>query len=608
MVLRVSVVISLIALLALAGLQYQWIGQIAEAERHRLERSVAESAEEFAEDFSNEVRSLTLMLEPRPQFPSDPDSIAMRYREWAATSSYPTLLKNLYLAQPAAPLLQLDRARGVFEPGTWPSHLSRITDVISWQGGPPLELDADIDVILIPMVRRGPGPMRGRGFRGPGGPPGLPPPGLPPGFQPGELRGGPPPRPPEEDRWLVAELNHEVITTQILPALVERRFPNYENQDYRVAVVARRPSDGHRTVFTSGDPWSEKDLSSPDFHLDLLAPPNPRRGPVVGPPPLEPPVGPPRGGPRGDREFRGGGDRRGSFATFVGQGWRLLVKHREGSVALAAMQFRRRNLALSFGVLVVLGIGTVAMVVSGYRARRLGQVQMEFAAGVSHELRTPLAVIQSAAHNLGSGVVQNREDIEEYAAIVQTEARRLTEMVDQVMTYTETQSGRRRYDVVPVNPVDVAERAIQNMSTVLTEGTASVEKRFQPDLPLVMADAAALTRCLQNLLSNAVKYGRSNYSAEIVLEAQFVPVQGSAGNVELSVIDRGLGVPEADVRHLFEAFYRGSNASTNTPGNGLGLHLVERIMAAQDGAVTYSRTEEGGARFTLTLPAVPRIS
>jgi signal transduction histidine kinase len=599
MVLRVSVVISLIALLALAGLQYQWIGQIAEAERHRLERSVAESAEEFAEDFSNEVRSLTLMLEPRPQFPSDPESIAMRYREWAATSAYPTLLKNLYLAQSGSPLLQLDRAKASFEPGTWPPQLSRITDAISWQGGPPLELEPDVDVILIPLDRRGPGPMRGRGFRGPGGPPG-PPPGV-------EVSR----RVPEQDRWLVAELHHEVLTTQILPALVVRRFPNYENQDYRVAVVARRPSDGRRTVFTSGERWSQQDLASPDFQLDLLAPPNPRRDPGgAGPSPgfASGPAGNNGGGSRGDRGFRGGGDRRGPFGTFVGQGWRLLVKHREGSVELAAMQFRRRNLAISFGVLVVLGIGTVAMVVSGQRARRLGQVQMEFAAGVSHELRTPLAVIQSAAHNLATGVVQNREDIEEYAAIVQTEARRLTEMVDQVMTYTETQSGRKRYDVVPVNIAEIAEKAIQNMSTILREGSASVEKRFEPALPLAMADAAALTRCLQNLLSNAVKYGRTNYSAEITLEARFVPVPGSSGHVEVTVMDRGLGVPETDVRHLFEAFYRGSNATTNTPGNGLGLHLVQRIMAAQNGAVSYSRPEAGGASFTLTLPAVPRTA
>jgi signal transduction histidine kinase len=601
MVLRMSVIVSLIALLVLAGLQYQWIGQIAEAERQRLQRNVIESAEEFAEDFSNEVRGLTLMLEPSPQFPSDPDSIGMRYREWAVTSPYPSLLKNLYFVHPESGVLQLDRAKGVFESGSLPSYLSRVPELISWRGGPPLEFAADVDVMLIPLDRRPGGPMRGRGFRGPGGPPGLPP--------PEPSRGGAPPREIDNQRWLVAELNHEVITTQILPALVDRRFPNYENQDYRVAVVTRRPSEPRRTVFTSGGVWSDEDFSTPDFHIDLLGPPGPRRL-VMGGIPQDPSAGPPpgdRGQRGGERGFRGGGEGRGPFSTFVGQGWRLLVKHRTGSVEVAAMQFRKRNLVLSFGVLVVLGIGTFAMVVSGSRARRLGKLQMEFAAGVSHELRTPLAVIQSAAHNLGAGVVKDREDIEEYAAIVQTEARRLSEMVEQVMIYTETQSGRRRYEVAPVDVSEVADKAIQNMSTVLREGTATVAKHFQPGLPPVMADASALARCLQNLLSNAVKYGRSNYSAEIEVEARFVAVPGSPGRVALSVIDRGLGVPESDVKHLFEAFYRGSNATTNTPGNGLGLHLVQRIMAAQNGDVTYVRTQEGGARFTLILPAVAQV-
>ena len=61
------------------------------------------------------------------------------------------------------------------------------------------------------------------------------------------------------------------------------------------------------------------------------------------------------------------------------------------------------------------------------------------------------------------------------------------------------------------------------------------------------------------------------------------------GKVQLTVIDHGTGVPERDVKNLFEAFHRGSNASTNTPGNGLGLHLVDRIMKAQNGSVTYER-------------------
>ena len=289
--------------------------------------------------------------------------------------------------------------------------------------------------------------------------------------------------------------------------------------------------------------------------------------------------------------------------TMVGRNWRLLVKHRAGSVQTAVTEFRARNLAISFGVLVVLGISAVAIVISSGRARRLGKLQMEFAAGISHELRTPLAVIQSAAHNLGAGVVKDREGIEEYAGIVKSEARRLTDMVEQVMAYTETQSGRKRYTLAPVDIGEVAETAIGHMGSVFRDGSATVETNIEGDLPPVMADASALTRCLENLLSNAVKYGQQDGSAKIEVHARRVSESGTPGKVELSVIDHGPGVPPADVRSLFEAFHRGSNAKTNTPGNGLGLHLVERMMNAQNGSVTYEPAPDGGAKFTLIISA-----
>jgi signal transduction histidine kinase len=278
----------------------------------------------------------------------------------------------------------------------------------------------------------------------------------------------------------------------------------------------------------------------------------------------------------------------------------LLVKHEAGSLETAVSNLRMRNLAISFGILLVLGFGAGVGIVWGHRARTLGRLQMEFAAGVSHELRTPLAVIQSAAHNLRAGVVQDREGIEEYATIVQKEARRLSNMVEQVMTYAETQSGRKRYDIAPVDLNAVVDRALQNMALPLGDANASVENRIDPQLPPAMGDEVALTQCVQNLLSNALKYGSSADSAQIEIESE---VEHSTGTIRLSVIDHGPGVPPVDERYLFDPFHRGANAATNTPGNGLGLHLVRRMMEAQDGSVMYQRAAGGGASFILTLPA-----
>jgi signal transduction histidine kinase len=337
--------------------------------------------------------------------------------------------------------------------------------------------------------------------------------------------------------------------------------------------------DSH-TVFNTGKSWSADDLATPDYSMDLIQAngPNPRGGP-------------PRGG------GRGGGPPQ---SNYVGPGLRLLVKHESGSLETAVSNLRRRNLGISFGILLVLGLGAGVVIVSGQRARTLGKLHMEFAAGVSHELRTPLAVIQSAAHNLRSGVVRDREGIEEYATIVQKEARRLSNMVEQVMTYAETQSGRKRYDIAPVDLNSVVDRALQNMAMALGDAGASVENRIDPQLQPAMGDEAALTQCIQNLLNNALKYGCSRDAAQIEIESAVDP---DARKIHIRVIDHGPGVPLADERHLFDPFHRGSNAATNTPGNGLGLHLVRRIMESQQGTVSYRKAANGGACFTLTLPA-----
>ena len=586
MVLRLSVALSLVALLILAGLQYHWIGQIAIAERQRLERRVEEASLDFAEDFSNELRQLAGIFEPRfSPVPPDPVSIATRYHYWVISAAYPNLLKALYIVRSPTDVLRLDKAAEVFVPDAWPAVLPPAADFGT--RGYPRGFDSDL--IVVPLNRRPPG-QRGPG--GPGGPGGRGGPG--PEFSAPRGGVGSFDREPNDSAWVVVQLDREVIVKQILPRLVARRFPEYEGRDYRVAVVELRPDMASQVVFTSGDAWSDKDLETPDYALDLLAPgPQQRRGGAVQGPGIG---GPPQRGGRGE-QWRGPDQR----SAFAGRSWQVLVKHRAGSVATAVTEFRRRNLAISFGVLVVLGVSAVAIVISSNRARRLGKLQMEFAAGISHELRTPLAVIQSAAHNLGAGVVKDRGDIEEYAAIVKTEARRLTDMVEQVMAYTETQSGRKHYDLSPVHVGDVADLAIRNMSTVLQEGNTVVKKNIDSAVPPVLADAPALTRCLQNLLSNAIKYGQNNHQANVEIAARHVAEPGSTGAVQLIVTDHGHGVPERDVRHLFEAFHRGANASTNTPGNGLGLHLVDRIMKAQNGSVTYERASDGGATFILTL-------
>ena len=166
------------------------------------------------------------------------------------------------------------------------------------------------------------------------------------------------------------------------------------------------------------------------------------------------------------------------------------------------------------------------------------------------------------------------------------------------MAYAETQSGKKRYDVSAVDVRDVIDQALRNLPVDAKE--VRVEQRIEDGLPPAFADPLALSQCLQNLISNSLKYGRHDNGVDIEIEAK---LDKATGKILLGVKDRGSGVPANEVRHLFDPFHRGSNATAGMPGNGLGLHLVRKAMEAQNGAVEYAARPAGGASFTLIIPA-----
>ena len=160
-----------------------------------------------------------------------------------------------------------------------------------------------------------------------------------------------------------------------------------------------------------------------------------------------------------------------------GQGarWRLLVRHRAGSLEAAVAQARQRNLALSFGILVMMALSVALIVVAARRAQRLARQQIEFVAGVSHELRTPVAVIGAAADNLSQGVVSDPARVKQYGAAIQGEARRLGETVERVLQFAGIQAGHGIGHRVPVALVPLLEETLSASGGILQEAGAEVE-------------------------------------------------------------------------------------------------------------------------------------
>jgi len=274
-----------------------------------------------------------------------------------------------------------------------------------------------------------------------------------------------------------------------------------------------------------------------------------------------------------------------------------VVSHREGSLEAAVERVRRRNLAVSLGVLALLTATLAVLGMSTQRARRLARQQIEFVAGVTHELNTPLAAIRSAGQNLADGVVAEPQQVKRYGALIEREGRRLTGMVGKALDLAGIQSGSKTYRPEPVSAAEVVDEALADYRWMLEEKGVTVDKDLPPDMPAVMVDRAALRMVVQNLLDNAVKYaGR----------ARWIGVRGRAGadgrEVSLTVEDRGPGINIEDRTRLFEPFYRGREvAGGTTHGSGLGLSLARHAVEAHRGTLSVA-TGPGGSAFTVRLP------
>lgn len=280
------------------------------------------------------------------------------------------------------------------------------------------------------------------------------------------------------------------------------------------------------------------------------------------------------------------------------QAWRLVARHKMGSINIVAHQAWLRNLAFGFGLLLLLLLCAAMLIVAAHRTRKLAVQQMEFVAGVTHELRTPLAVIQSAGFNLASGRVENEERVRRYGSVIQTEGRRLSDMVEQMLSFAGIQSGRAQYTFQPTQIADLIERALAEYNSTFKENEWVIEKRIEADLPLIMGDARALESSIKNLFQNALKYAATG---------KWLAVSAVQKGDEILVIvkDHGPGIAPHDLPHVFEPFYRGRKVlASTTSGAGLGLSLLARHIKAHRGRVSVENLPEGGTAFTLRLPVM----
>ncbi len=541
--------------LTLAILQYKWAKAISTVEQARLEGALDASVKNFNQEFSYDFDRLCESFEVSPVTPVSPaeDLVVSRYATWIKTTSRSDFVSGVYVwksrgdRQPTFESLDLDSR--LFQQAPWPAHLMPLQESISRQAArlasPIAEREAEdypwtfqegLPALIRPIFERLTE--------------------VAPADKNVQLAG-----------FLIIDLNGSFLRRVYLPELADRHFGQ---MDFEMAI--RNAKAPYEALFLSSTDFPIA-TTSPDAAVNLLDSVTEearRRGhPVVEP---------------SNKERQ----------------WQLVVRHRSGSLGAAVSSLRKKNLAIGLGLLSVLAGSLILVFSVARRAERFAKVQMEFVAGVSHELCTPLAVIGSAVENLADGIVDNPQQIAEYAGILKDQGGRLERLLDQVLLFASGKFGPSEYDLCKMDVGPLVAQSVAVSKPILDDARFAVEEMIGDDLPLVTADPAAVSKCVENLIGNAIKYAGD----ERWISVRTLAVNGNQPpELQVRVEDKGMGIPASDLPHIFEPFYRVQAVRDGQfRGVGLGLHLVKRMMEGMGGRVSVTSEPGRGSCFVLHFP------
>ena len=239
-------------------------------------------------------------------------------------------------------------------------------------------------------------------------------------------------------------------------------------------------------------------------------------------------------------------------------------------------------------------INVVATVRDITHFREADEIKRTFISVISHELKTPIALIKGYAGTLRrEDATWDRAVVQDSLAVIEEEADRLTELIENLLDATRLQSG-----TLSLNRSDLAleptiQRVVKRFRVQAQQHEFIVD--FEPDFPVIMGDENRIELVLFNLLSNAVKY--SPKGGDIRISGQVRREQ-----VITCVSDQGPGIAPTDIPHVFDRFYRSTDASRTTKGAGLGLFLSRAVVEAHGGRIWVDPMPNQGARICFSLP------
>jgi PAS domain S-box-containing protein len=227
------------------------------------------------------------------------------------------------------------------------------------------------------------------------------------------------------------------------------------------------------------------------------------------------------------------------------------------------------------------------------KERELNELKSRFVSMASHEFRTPLATIQSSLSLVKKyGELNDLEKQDKHIQKIKSSVNNLTDILTDFLSVSKLEEGRIEHSSEEFELSPFIREVISDMKTILKNAQQITYRHSGSDT--VVLDQKLLKNILFNLISNAIKFSDEGKTIALVSET------GPEG-VQVSVSDQGIGISEADQKHLFERFFRGNNAAY-IQGTGLGLNIVAKYVELMNGSIDFVSEENEGSTFTINFP------
>jgi two-component system sensor histidine kinase VicK len=233
----------------------------------------------------------------------------------------------------------------------------------------------------------------------------------------------------------------------------------------------------------------------------------------------------------------------------------------------------------------LLPMGVIAILKNITENEKLNNMRKEFVANVSHELKTPLCSIKGYSETMMDRDLEP-EEIKKFAKVINDEANRMDRIVADLLQLSRFDYKKNVWDRNKLNIDDLAKQVVENLQYVAKEKKHNLKCVVNMIPGPVLASKDAIQQVMTNIISNSIKYTPDG--GEIT-----VYVGAAGGKAYLKFVDNGIGIPEKDLKRIFERFYRVDKArSRQMGGTGLGLSIVKEIVEAHEGTIEM-KSEEG---------------